>query len=615
MTITAVELESLAKKDPLAFGISYVDLLDGKQWSLLDRKWVKDLYKIANPFDIEKNPIGTARRVAFEKSTQAGISTLAITRMLHFAVFWPSRIGYMLPRTKDVSDFSATRLNPIINASDFLKSKRGEPDSVTTKKIGNSYLFLMEGTVEPRSMPMDALYLDEVDLCDPDNVGTALNRLDASNWRIVTYLSTPTLPNYGIDAIYDNSDRREWMVPCPHCGEKQPMDWEINLKIVGPESAPTSVAYVCCKCGRELTLQDIQEGEWVAQSPSKSKDMVGFHISQMMTTNADVLYATFRDPQQTTAEFYRKRLGKPYTFQGGSIEREDFLVNCFTEPYEFELFYDNESAYYMGVDQGNQLQVVVAKIPPHRRSPKIVDIELVPFDKGFERIEQLIKLYHVHRCIIDGDPNRHPVKDMCNKYPGRVLMADYIEQRERYIVKKDKYTRVSTNVNISRTDGFDDLVDSIKKGFWALPGTPPNLPPAVETLIDQVTSLKRDIEKRSSPSGERNVAVWRKLRADHLAHSMLYCKTAIDIDQGRGFKTQVIKPQDDQSEKSSDNLVAITALLAEVPVNQWVEYVQKKDQPDYTRPFPLSYKLGLAEAAYEQSEINAVIYLLVNSKI
>ena len=63
-------------------------------------------------------------------------------------------------------------------------------------------------------MPMDALYLDEVDLCNPDHVGTAINRLDASNWKLVTYLSTPTLPNTGIDAAFQNSDQSEWVVRC-----------------------------------------------------------------------------------------------------------------------------------------------------------------------------------------------------------------------------------------------------------------------------------------------------------------------------------------------------------------------------------------------------------------
>ena len=59
-------------------------------------------------------------------------------------------------------------------------------------------------------------------------------------------------------------------------------------------------------------------------------------------------------------------------------------------------------------------------------------------------------------------------------------------------------------------------------GYMSLPGTPPNLPPQVEVYIDQLMSIKRDIEKRKTPSGEIEVGVWRKMRADHLAHATGY---------------------------------------------------------------------------------------------
>ena len=284
----------------------------------------------------------------------------------------------------------------------------------------------------------------------------------------------------------------------------------------------------------------MQAGQWVPRFPSRSDDLLGYHISQMYTTPADLLYKHFRDPNQSLAEFYRKRLGRPYTMAGGSLERDDFLLNCFEEPYEPEFMYDGKSAYFMGVDQGNQLQLIIGKIPPGRKNPKIVHIELVPFDEGFEKVAKLMVLYKIKRAVIDGDPNRHPVKDLIKKFPGKVLMADYTEQQERYKLKKLDGAKHNTNVTINRTEGFDDLVAAIKKGWMSLPGTPPNLPPTVEVLIDQMTSIKRDIEKRKTPSGEIEVGVWRKLRADHLAHASLYLKTAIDSVMGRGFRIAII---------------------------------------------------------------------------
>lgn len=626
-------LEDLYRKDLLSWSISNIALGDGKKWELADRKWMIEPYQAVNPYKVFTDPAGEPRKMAVRKSTQAGISTLSIAKALHFMSYWPSRVGYMLPRQADISVFSLTRVDPMISTSPFLLSKLGQPNSTYTKTIGESYLYFLEGSVEPRSIPMDMLLLDEVDLCNPDHVGTAINRLDASTWKMTVWLSTPTLPATGIDAVYESSDKRQWLVPCPHCGHWQDLDWEKNLRYEGPASAPTKVYYGCQKCNREITLPDIQAGAWVAEHPSKTEDMIGYHISQMMTTPARALYAHFRDPNQTLSEFYRKRLGKPYTMAGGSVEREDFLVNCFDEPFMPEKMYDGSSTYYMGVDQGNQLQVIVAKVEKGKKRPKVVHIELVPFDTGFDRVGHLMRLFHVRRCVIDGDPNRHPIKELQKAFPGKVLMADYVEdQRERFKKKMDDRKgsptyKLPVAVTINRTEGFDDLIASIKDGLWMLPGDPSNLPAEVETLIDQVTALKRDVEKRRTASGEREVGVWRKLRADHLSHAMLYTKTAMDMDHLSNFRMAVVgarkAPGEQPEEQVADGaekayapkqevITEIVARLAEVPHEQLEEYLQKAGSDGYNPPFPLRVKLKKL-LSYSDEDIAWVMNFLLKS--
>jgi hypothetical protein len=623
MPLNPEELSSLCKSDPLAFAITHVDLLDGKSWSINDRKWIIEPYAALNPAVIEKGPLGKARRVVIEKSTQAGISTLSLAKALHFMAYWSVRVMYMLPRQKDLSDFSATRFDPIIKNSPFLKSIKGNPDSVYTKKIGNSYMFFLEGSVEPRSMPADSLFLDEYDLCNPIHAATAINRLDASPWKMVTYLSTPTLPAAGIDALYHASDMRRWVVPCPHCGAKQQLDWDLNLRVIGSQVSPEKVYYACVKCEKEITLQNIQEGAWVAEKPALSGDMIGYHISQMMTTTAWDLYKLFRDPDTRLAEFYRKRLGKPYTLTGGSIERDDFYVNCFDEEYDMDSVYDGESTYYMAVDQGNQLQVIVGKIEKNRRRKKIVHIELIPFDVGFKRVAQLIQVYHVKRCLIDGEPNRHPVRDLQIQFPSRVLLTDYIEtQKVQYRALKDGKQKILSRVYINRTMGFDALADAIKRGEFLLPGTPSRIHPMVDLLIDHCTAIRRDIEKRRTSGGEVEVAVWRNLRADHFAHCMLYLNIAVEVDNGNNFKVKQIGASagDAEDEVSAaqtpdqEMIINITILLAEVPHAQLKEFMAAKGAA-YEIPFPLSYKLAKACNKFDDTDIMFVINSILRSEL
>jgi hypothetical protein len=617
--ITLEEIDSAALKHPYVYGMTYIDLLQNRKWETKTRPWTPALYQVVNPYYIEKYPVGQSRKLVVMKSTQCGLSTMGITRMFHFADYWPIRCFYMLPRDKDVIDFVSTRIDPMIAHSPRLKSKMGKTDRTGAKEFGDSYLFFMEATVEPRMMPCDVVMKDEIDLCDQTHLATANNRMDASPWKLEYNFSTPTVSNYGVHGMYLYSDMREWLVRCRYCSYEQKLDWQQNLRVLGPTNKPTKVFYGCAQCNEELTMSDILNGRWVAEQPDRTPYSIGFHISQMMIFPAAYLYGIFRDPETKLFEFYRKRLGQPYEIGEGSLERDDFLVNCFDEPVAEEAASDGESRYYMGLDQGNELQVMISKIPRGEKRPRVVYIELIPFDKGFERVGQLMRIFRIRRCVADGNPNRHSVAKLQKVFPGRVLIADYIEQRPRYKISRDPRTKVPVSVTIQRTQGFDNLLDSIRKGYWLLFGTPPGLPPIIETLIDHTTALRRDIEIRRTQSGETQVGVYRSIRADHLAHAWEYMHTAIEIDQGKKFRIEFIDigGEDEQPDEDFEKVVTpeeiggITYYLAEVPISQLREYLAKRLDDEYELPFPLSFKMKVVLEKYNMPKVEYVISHLV----
>jgi len=548
--INPSELESASLRNPLIYGISYIDLLQNKKWSVDSRLWQEDIYGAVNPYIIEKNPLGQARRFTVMKSTQCGLSTAGLVKMFHFADLWNVRLIYTLPRRQDVTDFVGTRIDPMIQTSKRLSSKLGQPDSTRAKKIGNSYIFFMELSVEPRMMPADALYVDEVDLSDPKYMATAQNRLDASNWKLNYFFSTPSLPNYGIHGLYLKSDQREWMVRCPHCGKDQVLDWDKNLRYIGLESNPKKVFYGCQACDEELSMQDIQfNGRWVAAQPALSEESIGFHVSQLMTHSAPALWAAFHDPQTNRIEFYRKRLGKPLEISGGVINRQDLLQNCFHKYHAPEEKYDGKSTYYMGVDQGNELQLVVGKVVSGESNHiNIVHIEVVPFEEGFEKIGRLMERYNIKLAVLDADPNRHSAIDIRRKFPGKLVIADYITSKDRITQKKDEKD-VLVRVGLGRTISFDHLYDIIFKGFFSLPGYPDSMLPEVDKLIQQTISIRRDVIEENKRDGSKQVGVWRALGPDHFAHALVYLKTAYDLDHsGNKFRFKVLGNEEPDDE-------------------------------------------------------------------
>lgn len=572
------KMSAAAYKDILTYGIMHVPLGDSKQWEVASRKWMVDLYKVVNPFEIEKQPI-QARNFVCTKSTQAGVTTMALVRMLHFMTNWTGKVMYMMPRQKDVLDMVGTRLDPLLIQSPMLHKLRGTPDNMQTKQIGNSFVYFQEGTMEPRSIPIDVLFVDEVDLTDPGNIGTATNRLDASSWKLRYYLSTPTVNNYGIHKMWLASDMRKWLINCPKCNKEQEIVWSENLRIEGKLTDPTRVYYGCNECDAELTIPYIQTGRWVAEKPERSGDTIGFHVHQMLTTPADILYRQYRDPLETDVEFHRKRLGMPYEIGGGSLEADEVYAACYLgEPYEKELRHDGESQYFMGVDQGNQLQILVGKWKSGE-PPKIVRVELVNMDKGFNRVRQLMTYFRIRKCVIDANPNRHSSIDLAKEYPGRVYIADYNESGLLYSTKKKEVGHKHyMQVYIDRTLGFDSLFEDIRNGQWSLFGELSDIPQDIYLLVDQVTALKRDQEERQKANIKIDVPVYRAVRADHLGHSWSYLNIALQLGRSAGGKVAIIANSDKEKEEvvlelSLDDYKAIMYHMSEVKKEEMEAFI------------------------------------------
>lgn len=69
-----------------------------------------------------------------------------------------------------------------------------------------------------------------------------------------------TVQGYGIHKLFTESDQRRWVHKCPHCGYKQVLDYEKNIKQVNPDGIdqearvvqPGTFQFVCQKCGKPL---------------------------------------------------------------------------------------------------------------------------------------------------------------------------------------------------------------------------------------------------------------------------------------------------------------------------------------------------------------------------
>jgi hypothetical protein len=243
-------------------------------------------------------------------------------------------------------------------------------------------------------------------------------------------------------------------------------------------------------------------------------------------------------------------LGKPLEIGGGVLERQDILQNCFHQYHPTEEKYDGKSSYYMGIDQGNELQLVVGKISPNSNKMKIVHIEVVPFEEGFDKVGKLMNQYNVKLGVIDADPNRHSAMKVVENFPAKLLAADYSSNAKTRITVKKNKRGIRSRVNLGRTFSFDHLYDTIFKGFFSLPGHADSMLPEVDKLIQQVVSIRRDVVEKNRQEGSLDVGVWRALGPDHFAHALVYLKTAYDIDNtGARFRFHIIGEEGEEEEE------------------------------------------------------------------
>ena len=157
--------------------------------------------------------------VVIRKAAQMGASEYAISRALHFAVTKGGRVIYFFPSDNDVGEFSRDRFAPAVAESDYLSGLVRDTDTAGLKQIGLGTIYF-RGTnsrVRMKSVPGDFLVFDELDEMVPANVELARKRLGHSEWGWELDVSTPSLPGYGIDGAFLDTDQRHWLLKCSGC--------------------------------------------------------------------------------------------------------------------------------------------------------------------------------------------------------------------------------------------------------------------------------------------------------------------------------------------------------------------------------------------------------------
>lgn len=360
-----------------------------------DHKFMLQIYRDTTPNQVIK------------KGAQVGMSTMAILRLLHGAKYLGINQIYTLPTVDDVRTFVPGKVNQIIQMNPCIRAQfsKKDIDSVEQKQLGDAFIYF-KGTFTEREAIMlssDRNFYDEIDKSKTDVIKDYASRLGFSKVRSQYYFSTPTIPDFGIDKLWQESDQKHWRFNCPHCGFRQHMEWEKNVDF-------RNAKYICQQCQKELSKETIKSGKWEARFPDR--EVSGYWIPQTIATwrsCADLIKEL--EDAEDEEYFYNFILGQAYLNPEAKISASLILKNLTATRSD-----ERNSA--MGVDVGTQqLHVIVGN---EKGVFAIAILEDQPGKPKWQRLEELMDVYEVRYCVIDALPETDKTLEFARKYPYRV---------------------------------------------------------------------------------------------------------------------------------------------------------------------------------------------------
>ena len=468
------------------------------------------------------DPMGShSRRRLMMKGAQMGFTQVEVLISLHGMIhgFYPTGVLYLFPTDDDVSEFSKSRFNPLIASNPYHIGRFvRDTNAVNIKQIQDAYLYLhgarstqrvgglKKESPKLRSRAVDKLVFDELDLMDEEMIPLALERVSHSDVKEEVYLSTPTIPDFGIDRKYQESDQRIWIIKCPACGR----DCCLELDFPDCVQFKNAIAYRACKkCGHELHPRD---GKWVPQAPS-IKDFEGYWISQLNSMYIDpgeILRLYENPPNGNLQEVYNSKLAQAYIGAENRLSLNDVYSCCGTHILETK---DNGPCA-MGVDVGRTLHVVIGKKPVDSNGrKKIVWMGEV---KEFEDLVELGKRFEVKVGAIDYEPETRKAREFQKQAGFPVYLCDEMDK----VRDSEAYNEHIQLKKVARTEICDMTNHAIRRGMYILPRRCPQVEEYARQLSNMAKVLEED-EKKGTKTYR-----YRKLGADHFFHATNFFEIA-----------------------------------------------------------------------------------------
>lgn len=484
------------------------------------RKFLFDIYNDLSP------------RIVILKPPQIGATVMNALKSFWVAKKLRRQIIYTLPTQGDVQDMVGGSFNRIIAQNPILMDWVKDHDTIEQKSVGNSIIFYRGTFTAKQAMmiPSGLNIHDEVDASDAQVITQYETRLQAQEdggWR--WYFSHPSLQGHGVSVYWEQSDKKEWFITCPHCRGEQYLTWPDNLDM-------QREAYICALCKEILDDTTRINGQW---KPTANGDFSGYHISQLMLYNksAKDIIKAYNDPQKDKQYFYNYVLGLPYIGSEDRIEPSVVLRNCVDQVNE------QEGINIIGADTGHGIHYVIL----NKQGVFYYDNEttITASKDPYDVIRDYLIKWPRSRAVFDQGGDLIGVRKLQAEFPGRVFLCFYRKDRKTVDLVQwgvdDEFGKVQVDRNRMMTLVVEQLRDI---GRVRLNGTKDEW----ADFASHFGNMYRErITSKSSPEKDNRELygveyVWKRNGPDHYCHALLYA--IVGLQKYGGEMAKIVDAKD-----------------------------------------------------------------------
>lgn len=483
--------------------------------------------------------------VSIQKAAQLGLSVAGLIKTLFMVDQEHTDVLYVLPTQNLASDFAKARLDQIVAMSPHLRGMFIGTNNVGLKTTaGHSHIFIRGSIAESGlvSVPVGTAVIDEFDRCNPRSMALVLERMAAHIKKHLFDLSTPTLPNFGINKQYLLGTQERFRFKCPHCNHTIELLWpderkgiKGNIEICGTHSTDPDChksRLICNACNGYLPHE--HKAKWLEnafwEATAKAHDHRSFQINQMYgcaMTPGELVVAYFKGQSDDAAqvEFVNQKLGEPHLLEGARVT-ESIIEQCLRD-HRLEDPRPNDASrqIVMGVDVGTFLDIVVAEYlydrdpgyEPHLNSIcKVLWSARLP-GSDFEVLDRLMHEWQVQYCCLDFQPETILAKAFARRFHGYASVVQYRKGTTGHEIKEALDDERVSILTIDRTAFFDMALGRLHKQRTLLPVNIGGV------FKEHIQNLVRTYEINDIGKPK---AVYVSLGADHQAHALTLTEVA-----------------------------------------------------------------------------------------